>query len=216
MQDAADRVPVAPEVEKELRKHGFTKMVWNGVINEWSKSLHHRPGKQTSFALKVRFGEWRDVKGGMTYLYMGNSFGALPHVKTLDQILEVIKVMTIPTKKAKKEEAPKVVLDKIIKELKQNRNILEEDDYPKSHQDGWHYWGYWESRNTDDNYQIRLTKLWDMSGRDHDKAKAKASQLDQAIVNFAKHHGVEIEIVKSEVTMNDPDRAMYNAHLKLV
>jgi hypothetical protein len=99
VEERDERVPVKPDVEKDLKKHGFTKQVWNGVINEWSKNLRHRPGKPMVFSLRVRFGEWKDVQGGMVYLYSGNSFTSLPHVQTLDQILEVVRVLTTPHKK---------------------------------------------------------------------------------------------------------------------
>ena len=102
MKEIKNKIPVNSEVEQHLKKHGFKKIVWNNTINEWSKNLNNSPGKLATFKLCVRFNEWIDIKGGMVYLYTGHSYTALTHVKTLEQILNIVEVLTIKEKTRKK------------------------------------------------------------------------------------------------------------------
>ena len=100
-------------------------------------------------------------------------------------------------------------------ELRKNRNILEDEDYPKDRQDGWHFWNYYEKSNTAENYKLRLTRLWYMVGRNADAAKEKAAQIDVFILEKAKRYGLDITLTNSKVSMHNPDRIMYDTEIKL-
>lgn len=84
--------------QDELKANGWKKFKWNsGIIIEWWKPII---SESFNSRIGVRFGEYRGLTEPIVYLFAGNSYLPLTHIKTYEHLEALHKAIYNPNQQS--------------------------------------------------------------------------------------------------------------------
>lgn len=101
--------------QDELKANGWKRFKWNGgIIIEWWKPII---AESFESRIGVRFGEYRGRIEPIVYLFAGNSYLPLTHIKTYEHLETLYRAIYNPSHKPLRD----FVLEKIRSEQGERR-----------------------------------------------------------------------------------------------